>query len=43
VGGSLFNLKAHCQTVFSHLDGKDVNLKGQCCPVCLLKVNIKLQ
>jgi len=43
VGGSLFNLKAHCGTVLSLLDGRDVHLKGQCCPICLLKVKIKLQ
>ena len=41
--GTLFNLTAHCKTVFSHLDEKDVHLMGQSCPVHTLKVDKPLE
>lgn len=36
--GAPFSLNAHCWTVFSLLDEKDVHVMGQHCPVCLFKV-----
>jgi len=35
VAGALCNLSAHCRTVFSLLDKKDVHFMGQRCPVQL--------
>lgn len=38
---ALFNLNAQCLTPFLFLGGglKGFTIKGQCCPVCILKVN----
>jgi hypothetical protein len=35
---ALLNLNAHCVTMHSLSDKKDVHLMGQCCPSHLLKV-----
>jgi hypothetical protein len=42
VAGALFNLNAHCRTLFSLLDKKGIHLIGECCPVCPLKVKAHL-
>jgi hypothetical protein len=39
VAGALFTFSAHCGTVFSVSDEKDVHLMGQCCPVHALKAS----
>jgi hypothetical protein len=38
VARALFNVNAHCGTVFSSLDEKDLHSVGQHCPVRPLKV-----
>ena len=35
---AVFNLNAHCGTVFTFLDEKDVHSTNQHCPICPLKL-----